>query len=488
MSRILLNCSHENFIKMKILNTLAVTLSFLLCLVCITATADHRQLLQQLCRMDRNAPELTRLSDAAALIYLLRADGSVQCPLQVAEAILSLEPVIELRGVCSEEAADLIVDFWAKYVNEESELSQYLPRSLRSLFIGYGLQVSKLCKISMMNELARATHLVRITEQDVLMVTRSIVGNERVRKIFDDEPRLEDLLIVIRTDSARNDPDGCERNRMIMPPREKQYFELMREKCLRKFKPIYDSLISPIVRLASIGMNYRGKSVAEPFKLFRHQRIYKDWFNVIVACEAIVKHEPSSIPPETLAAFGDTAMVTILDADDLVELSETTGLMVEASTSVNFLQPPLTNYEVHVRMFDQVIDLNDEYLLKSIERYGHGLEEMTRTKLRLIKKLPSVMKLVFHSNTVQFGLNGNPVFPEQQRQGKLRRLEKVSKKVKKRFTVIGLSLVLATGVALSTGALIALAWPLAKIWIAVGGLIISLIIIGMFVGIALTRD
>lgn len=470
-------------------------------LIIAATEIDHRQLLEQLCRMEANAPRVTKLTDVGALISVLHTDPSVRCPLDIAEAILGLEPVIELTSVCSERAADLIVDYWAKYINDKSELSQRVPHSLRSLFIAYGLQASKLCKITMMNELQRATLQMRITEQDVQLVTRSLVQDKNFMKLFGSDPQLDALMMSVRTDSASASAirdEIAERSRISLPPEYRDLFVRMQQTCQHKFKPVYGSLISPIVRLASIGLDYRGDSVVSAMYSFRRQRIYSDWFNVVFACESMGWHVPIDVPVAGGAAVAAElgAPVSVLDPEDLAELQARTGVNLDdgaaaaAAAAAMMAAVGPADYAVEVRMYNQVIDLSDLSLMESISRYGQGMEETTKSRMRMVKKLPSMLKSMFKSSKkVRFGLH--PI--EEQHKSRLRSVgARVSRKgkglkLKRRLGIVAVSMFLIAGIGISTALLALFSCPLGPLWMAIGGWLISVILLGMLAGLVVAR-
>lgn len=429
------------------------------------AVADPKQTLEELCRLKqkKGAAQVARLSEVRAMIELLKTNGQdVDCPEDVKVAVMALEPLIELESVCSEAAADAITGFWARYVDKRSAERASLPRPLRKFFVGLGLQVSKKCKSILVSELDKATSEKQISETDFHVVTRHIKENKRLRKIFGKKPRLEELMMIVRT-YTNKDADGQQEQRTLvnMPPKSKKYFELMQERCLNKFKPIYDTLISPIVRLASIGLNYYEQSL-DAFKL---SPTYLEWFNVILACEPSVNYEAVLIPAEKLDANGNAAMVTFLDAEDLAELRDKTGLTLD--------EPAITepvDYRTEASIDDLVVDGADTKLTKLIDGYGGQLKDAIAYRCRLFARLPSILKLLYQNDLLRLGLQ-HPT-----KKGHEKQLTKFGATKLTRRKLLALRYISIGLVAGSVLSLLVVLPHLFPVWIILGAVIIVLIV------------
>lgn len=431
------------------------------------AADANKATLEELCLLEKSGPAITSLSEVSSLIQLLIDDQSVQCPAEVKAAILALKPIVELESVCSEEAADVIVDFWTKYVQKSSKIRSNLPKPLKKFYLGLGFQVSKVCKLAMIGELSKASAEQTITEKDFEIVTRSMKKSGKLRDIFGLKPKLESLAVVVRADASRNEKGQPERRTVVsMPPLHRTYFELVQKRCVNKFKPIYDTLISPVLRLAAIGFNYKDPLVSEKIDSFRATQMFDVWFTVVAVCEPFSKHEAVTIPAQKLDRMGNTAMVTVLDEEDIAELEKVTGLTLEESQLVE----PL-DYKVEVRVNDLVVDSSDKHLTKLLRWYGKGLSEMTKLRMRLIGRIPSILKLALKDNSVQFGLK--PV--DTNIDGKLIKFGRTSKRAKdvyKTLTTIG---VFAAGIAL----VVVGASPVSPAILALGSF---MVIIGLLFG------
>lgn len=433
------------------------------------ALADPNELVGKYCRLDKKAPGLKKLSDAKPIIELLKEQSSIECPTEVRAAILALEPVISLESVCSAAAADAIVDFWAKYIFRKSKAKAHLPKQLRRLFLGFGLQVSKVCKQTTVEKLDEATREHKVTQQDVHVVSRHLRESKKIEKIFGKHPKIEDLMIVVRTNANRNAKGEREpRIKVNMPPKHKKYFELIQERCLNKFKPIYDSLVLPIVRLAAIGLNYRGESVAN-FDSFMSDS-HPEWFDVILACEPVARHEAVLIPANKLDADGNKAVITFLDEQDLAELREKTGLTLSDDDAKI---EELADYKFEAKLDDLIVDEEDAVLIDLIDHYGKGFAAATKLRMSLIRRFPSIMKLMVKNKSVQFGLEPAETIQD----GKLVKFGASNVDTWEMRLRILFKYTCLIGVAALAVALLSLSFtPIWPVWVIIGGVVVAIMI------------
>lgn len=438
------------------------------------AAADGgRDTLAKLCSLDKKAPDVTKLSEVREMIGLLKNDASVECPPTVKAAILALEPVIESESVCSEKAVDEIVDFWAEYVDKKSASKKHLPKKLKRFFISFGLQVSKKCKLTLVEHLKRATDEQGISQADITTVTQHLKAGNRITDIFGEKPAIEGLLFVTRVDNARTNAAKLKkktRGKISMPPKEKKYFELLRERCVYKFKPIYDTLLAPIARLSSIGLTYMGESVGA-FESFRGDPLYLDWFAAVIACEPALNTDAVLVPAEKLTADGNKAIVTVLDDDDIAELREKTGLTLEEEPIVE-----MTDYKVAAQLDDLVLDNNDQKLVSSISGYGKGLQHATQVRISLVRRMPKIVKHALKSGA-GFGLKPTAVSKKG--------LAKFGMSVGgKRFVITVLGLLAVAGVFTGMAFLIVGVPHLSPLWIIGASVISIMILVAVIVGYA----
>lgn len=364
-------------------------------LVCTAANPDKNSL-EKFCGLRKDASEVTTLSEVKSIIALLKdTDQGINCPSDVKSAILALESVIELGSVCSEVAAQTIVGFWQDYVKAGSKFKAHLPRPLRRFFLAFGNQVSKVCKRTMIAELEKVSNEQGITEQDINIVTESIKGN--INDVFGADANIEDLLALIQAENKVRPED--DKATIDMEPRQKKYFELIQERCVKKFKPIYDTLIVPVVRLTSIGMNYKSDLIDAELASFQQQKVFKDWFAAVLACQTVADYRAVVIPKTVVDTDGNTQMITFLDDDDLEELKKKTGLTFEEPA----LEEP-ADYEVEIKLRDLVVDEADRFLMESINNHGFFIKEVNEYRLRMIKKMPALLKKYIQTKAMKLGL------------------------------------------------------------------------------------
>lgn len=364
------------------------------------AEISVRPRLDQLCVLHKHAPEVTEKSEIISMIKMLKnTEINIDCPIGVRNAILALEPVIALENVCSEEAADILVDFWQLYGKKKSSGRKHLPKQLRKFFLGFGAQASKLCKKVMLSELEKATQEHGITQKDLDILAVPLRNN--LNKIFGSEIRLDNLLAVMK---GRKDSGEAAREKVnvAMEPKQKVYFDLMQEKCANKFKPIYDNVIAPVVRLIAIGINYEGDSIERQMSALKQSQLFKDWFAVVLGCEGNSRHRAVVVPKEKLDSKGNTQMITFLDDDDLAELKKNTDL---SSFDESAIKVQTIDYKISepVSVENLVIDQTDAGLIDSISNHKLRMSQVNKFQMRMIKKFPELLKIYADQKAIKFG-------------------------------------------------------------------------------------
>lgn len=363
----------------------------------VGANSESGTSLKKLCRDDKRAPEITRISQVISIIDALRRSGNAECPAAVQIAFESLEPLIYSEDVCSKETTDAIVDYWARFIDGPEKKN--VPLHLKRFFIGFGLQASKVCKEALVSQLSRVEAEKRITREDFNAVTKEIKESGQVRALFGDHIELESLMFLAFDDKKNQEPEV-----LSLEPKQKRYFDYMRERCSNMFKPIYDTLILPPARLASIGFDYKGPSFVGDLWSFTDTLQFHTWVNVIFACEPAVRFQTTIAPVVKQDADGNKAMVTVLDDDDIAELERSMGVNLQEGPVANTEQ---VEYKTWARLDDQIIVYEDAYLSSSISGYGHRLKELAKSRAKLVKSFVSLLKFAKKNKLFRVGLRTN---------------------------------------------------------------------------------
>lgn len=246
-----------------------------------------RPWLRQLCHFEKDARQIPRITLVQTFIYLLEegastsADGPL-CDENVAEAIKRLKPVLEPvnKYACSPQTIDAIVSYWNDYISADAKLKQFVPEQVERFFNAYVLQVSYRCKQILIGELRAVTRDEEFgpTQTDWIIVSNRVL--DMIPPTAD--IRLENLIGVVQNSTSK----GNEKTRVEMNLLAQDSLDRLLDRCEKKFKPIYDVLITPIIRLAAIGINYESPSISTLMRMFEKDRFYRSWFAAVLNCEA----------------------------------------------------------------------------------------------------------------------------------------------------------------------------------------------------------
>lgn len=364
-------------------------------------TETSKDMLQQLCSLKKSAPAVYKISETASMEHLLNFGRwwlRVECDANVTKAIMSLRRIVKFKNVCSQESADAIINFWETYVKNKAKLRKHLPQQLKKFFIAYGMQVSKVCKTAMIEQLDKATNERDVTETDFNLVTEDV--RKRINYYIGDDWRLMNLLLVVQREKSSKKQND-EIATVNMDPLRQELYTRIRERCLKKFKPVYHDLITPIVRLAAVGFNYNGKSMKKQMKAFESEKNYRDWFAAVVSCEIVLRIDVVTIPKQVEESDGTIKQITVLDEDDLKEL-ESKGLAREEGELE--LAPP---YLVKASVDNLVLDNSDADLTYSMRKYKSFLSEVNKFHIRMMKKAAKSARNIIDPRLIKWGLHSN---------------------------------------------------------------------------------
>lgn len=257
-----------------------------------------------------------KLPTASALTKLAK------CYRSNLDFLLGLRELIDLsRGnVCSPEKINKLQAIHRKYISSrdqedshEQDHRQHISQALSLFFVHYAYEVAFTCRRSLENELQQ-NQQVKLITQDELMDDDPLSAGQLLAKLYKQfswfraPDSLEDVLLMWELlDGSKDDDDdtkpegekdkpttggqtGGEQARLFVKIRHAQSMNLFQSKCKHKFKPIYEQLILPSVRLANLG--YATGDLAENTKTNKPgeeaQLLRRQWFGLTQICEIIL--------------------------------------------------------------------------------------------------------------------------------------------------------------------------------------------------------
>lgn len=300
------------------------------------------------------------------------------------ESIISLIHLVKNESnesLCSQEKAEEISDYYERYG------LNHLQADVRNLFLAYGQRVSGHCTRLLMDELTAVGGSDLLSQEDFDQIDRWTDENSPVARLFGkpgehENPVVSRYLIKIMKAKKRAvrkvEEQNEERDKLLyMQTSTNGTFASIQSICRRKFKPIYDQLIVPLVTLSSIGFNYRDDSMLD---LENTDPKVLQWARIVFMCEALDGVVFFETPNEP-----NTTKIRLLTRE---EVESVEGLKVfsenEEKNQIKYASKAKSSNTTHFG--DQILDPNDEKLIRAIKRHREPSE---RLGLRLDLKLSS---------------------------------------------------------------------------------------------------
>lgn len=388
-------------------SSISLTLLLIITLVKASKPVDVNKSFKLLCKNTQQSVHITRISEIAAIIKELRSDlhPTEECSEEVKNSILDLDLVIDdTDDVCTMKKVEQINLYHSKYVqanNNNDKTKSHLPQSLKNFFIGYSLKVSSICKKNMINNLIMDTRL-QLTPEDFKSLdlwTRneegSIFNNLKGPADYDDLLLSSDLIRLTETE---NSPINNEK--IFIQAGSGKFMNKIQTVCRKRFKPFYEKLIIPVVKLANIGYNYQGEELERELSEIRTNKEVAQWYEIVYLCQAledivIVESEEDKVRTAGL----DKKLVKILTKEEAMMLKKTSfndgdklAASVDGYDDDDELEQIIYKPEEGNPIEDVILDEKDENLKKSIKSFDTNKSDLDRIRSKLFWKMGNFLK------------------------------------------------------------------------------------------------
>lgn len=386
----------------------------------ISSSDELESLIKLLCESKESKDELvSRISTVVKLAEhfeeQLHDDRLTECRLKYSESIKELKEVVTLssKNVCSEEKVSLIDKFHRKYIStvpapdnelriDEQVVANEAPYLLRLFFMHYAMEVSAICKRNLINNLEWELG-DEFTEEDyefgsnrgvlsriVTNLNNYFSSNEAVNN-YEDVILIWDLIQGDMLDESskelKNAANVCvdkstgEPVKLILKARYVVNVKMMQQKCSRKFRPVYETLILPIIRLSDLGYSSKGEQFSKEIEEFKKNRLVKIWYNLTQLCEAIL---PIKFVHDKSLREHQAVIITKEEADFLEQQQP-----VEAkSQEPVFEYTPTTNSMLRIDKLDSVSTAEARNLVNKVKLNVDSRDRaLRRTLLKVIRNL-----------------------------------------------------------------------------------------------------
>lgn len=383
-------------------------LLFVVGLASQVAAGDQAELLSQVCADQKNV-ELTRASELSSLVAGVSGSQSGGCSDRIRAAIVELDQLINSgdQNVCSPGKIEQIRAFYTKFVDKKSLANQQeakLPKALKNLFLSYGFGVSRVCKASMIGSLLADSQRL-LNEADFDQINSWTSDNSPLVKMIKNPKDIDDLvlprdILALLQEKAgkRGGLDVDENQAVALQPATGRIVKKIQAVCERRFRPIYEQLILPLVSLSRVGLNYKGDEMSQHLEELKTNSDVQRWYRIVYLCEAVRTVEVF-VDSESAMTGGCKKMVHILSSEEAEQLraSQPTGADDQTDVERIDYQPGVEH-----KLEDLIVDSQDKNLRKLVDKFEAHKSELRRVRSKVVKQMFAVMKEILKNHKVSF--------------------------------------------------------------------------------------
>lgn len=269
--------------------------------------------------------------------------------------------------------------------------SRLIPDVVRQFFISLCFQISAECKITMINSLEYDTQDL-ISESDY--ATIKLLEHNGVT-MLSAETEVSDFDDIILLDDLKNSlVDGKQMapSKLLLKVRTSEVINDLIRTCRNKFKPIYDKLIMPLIKLSNLGFNYQGELLERELEELRHNELVKRWYNIVQTCEAF----------DTVEIYEDPDMCLSDDrrAISFVSITEAQKLAKQQASPSELDESPIEYEQVITHNSDRLWIQDQQELERLVWKYRAHTSETDRIRTRLFRKMLAQLKEAYKSGHI----------------------------------------------------------------------------------------
>lgn len=242
------------------------------------------------------------------------------------------------QNVCSDQKLDAIEHFYERFVSTHKDIVNYrLEESLelahpmlRLFFHHYVMEVEITCKKSLISNIEwdlkdkfgddiskKLLELTGTNKDDQSEVEDTLVGSLKkfsnllaVHK-YDDPLMVWELILTALSNIMPDkdaigdeyDPITGEPIRLFLKVQSARTLNLIKNTCHYSFKPIYEQLIMPAIRLSNLGYSTPAEELEVELGELGNNELVKRWYSLTQLCEAVLPvkfYEDPSLEPKQL--------------------------------------------------------------------------------------------------------------------------------------------------------------------------------------------
>lgn len=410
-----------------ILKSLVALLSVTLCINAAAQLVQAEPDLKALCsggiQSWTGANDL-QVQSSADLLKLLEQGSDEQlyqeanCAERVRAALTDLYLLTSEQNdnVCSAEKLQEIRKFSENYL-ESSEANKSkvgVPKALRNFYIAYGLRVSAACKKNMIGALQYESQQL-LNDNDFQAINKWTDENSVINGIMSEPSDYDDLLLPRDITRALLDADEAgEGSKIVMQTMTGHLIARLQLVCERRFKPLYERLILPVISLSNLGFNYQGEDLLRERDEMNNNKAIHQWYRIVYICESLnsieIVEDPEFVDQAEAGAgtdgelMNDKRVVRVLsreEADALKAKAKLSGQQVSVVSKEELDEFKQIVYEpeqgVPLQINDEqqqqgkLFSVQDKSFVKLINQFDTRKSELERIRDKLFKKVGAIL-------------------------------------------------------------------------------------------------
>lgn len=371
----------------------------------------------------KNKPvSLTRISTTRTLIEENRSAARESCS-NYRDSLEGLDEILAMAQsgkICNLGLVDLIRKYHERFIaSPDNRARSTIPTPLRHFFISFCFQISAECKMALINNLEHDTR-ERLTDADYAEIRylehygAAFLDSSTEIGDFDD--------ILLLSDLNQGLHSGAGELKLLIKVRTSSMMRALVDNCNRKFKPLYDKLIMPLIQLSNMGYNYQGELLERELAELKQSSLVRRWYNIVQTCETFRTVQIFEDPDLTDLSGGRRA-ITFISGGEAQRLRQRNVKTIEQEivaeeTTMGNDTAPILDYDPIASHNDDELWIKDQdELEKLVQRYRASSSEADRVRWRLFKRLmarvrESIMSgkvLLLASELVKSGFGGEDV-------------------------------------------------------------------------------
>lgn len=366
--------------------------------------ANRRVDLTRASELNKLAQVASRKQDEAAV-----DDDQSGCSQRIRLALVELDQLVssDNENVCSPDKVRQIKAYYMRYIDKSSQDGQSqtaLPKALSQFFLAYGLGVSNLCKKNMITSLMLEGHEL-LDERDYELINPWTSEDSIIGRVMNEPSDYDDLILPkdiagLFGDKNKNKDDKDDK--VFLQTATGHVVRKLQALCSRRFRPIYEQLILPLITLSNIGFNYQGEELEKELQEMSANKEVHQWYRIVYLCESMSSIEIVEDQQDADKTEGqDKKLVRILTREEAEQLKRAAQVAPNGSSSADDGLAKQLDYRMQfeLKMADLIVDNQNRDLIRLVNKFETRKSELDRVRAKVIKKLANYMK--------EFILSGN---------------------------------------------------------------------------------